>query len=149
MKRIRAVGFEETFNDSDMLDKLATLSNGTYGGLSAEGLAGEDEYPVLDGTITVNANTYEDSIEALRNTFRKLTLNINGEFYVRFKDAIVQSMIAESYGDGVGTKIEQVKAVRNFGGMFKGILKSHHLMSLRYSPDTTLMDGMSSMGVYP
>ena len=120
LKRIRAVGFEETFNDSDMLDKLATLSNGTYGGLSAEGLAGEDEYPVLDGTITVNANTYEDSIEALRNTFRKLTLNINGEFYVRFKDAIVQSMIAESYGDGVGTKIEQVKAVRNFGGMFKG-----------------------------
>ena len=120
LKRIRAVGFDETYDDSDMLDKLATLSNGTYGGLSAEGLAGEDEYPVLDGTITVNANTYEDSIEALRNTFRKLTLNINGEFYVRFKDAIVQSMIAESYGDGVGTKIEQVKAVRNFGGMFKG-----------------------------
>ena len=120
LKRIRAVGFDETYDDSDMLVKLARLSNGTYGGLSAEGLAGEDEYPVLDGTITVNANTYEDSIEALRNTFRKLTLNINGEFYVRFKDAIVQSMIAESYGDGVGTKIEQVKAVRNFGGMFKG-----------------------------
>ena len=120
LKRIRAVGFEETFDDSDMLDKLAMLADGTYGGLSSEGLAGEDEYPVLDGTITVNANTYEDSIEALRNTFRKLTLNINGEFYVRFRDAIVQSMIAESYGDGVGTKIEQVKAVTNFSGMFRG-----------------------------
>ena len=120
LKRIRAVGFEETYNDSGMLDKLATLADGSYEGLSSEGLAGEDEYPVLDGTITVNVNTYEDSVEALRNTFKKLTLNINGEFYVRFKDAIVQSMIAESYGDGVGTKIEQVKAVRNFGGMFKG-----------------------------
>ena len=120
LKHIRAVGFDETFDDSDMLDKLAILADGTYEGLSSEGLAGEDEYPVLDGTITVNANTYEDSIETLRNTFRKLTLNINGEFYVRFRDAIVQSMIAESYGDGVGTKIEQVKAVTNFSGMFKG-----------------------------
>ena len=92
-----------------MLDKLATLADGSYEGLSSEGLAGEDKYPVLDGTITVNANTYEDSVEALRYTFRKLTLNINGEFYVRFKDPIVQSMIAESYGDGVGTKMEQIK----------------------------------------
>lgn len=44
LKRIRAVGFDETYDDSDMLDKLATLSNGTYEGLSSEGLAGEDEY---------------------------------------------------------------------------------------------------------
>jgi hypothetical protein len=119
LKRIRAVGFEETYNDSGMLDKLATLADGSYEGLSSEGLAGEDKYPVLDGTITVNANTYEDSVEALRYTFRKLTLNINGEFYVRFKDPIVQSMIAESYGDGVGTKMEQIKSVRSLNNMFR------------------------------
>ena len=45
-----------------MLDKLAQLADGSYSGLSSEGLSGEDDYPVLDGTLNINANCYEDSI---------------------------------------------------------------------------------------
>lgn len=111
LKRIRAVGFDETYDDSDMLDKLATLSNGTYEGLSSEGLAGEDEYPVLDGTITINTNAYEDSIEILRNAFKKLTLNINGDFYVRFKDAVIGNYFIDLYGDGVGITKQQIQSI--------------------------------------
>lgn len=102
LKRIRAVGFNETYNDSSVLDKLVALSNGTYEGLSSEGIAGEDELPVLDGTLNIHANAYEDSIEALRNTFSKLTLNVVGEYYVRFKDSIIRNYMIEKFGDGTG-----------------------------------------------
>lgn len=102
LKRIRAVGFNETYNDSSVLDKLVALSNGTYEGLSSEGIAGEDELPVLDGTLNILANAYEDSIEALRNTFSKLTLNVVGEYYVRFKDSIIRNYMIEKFGDGTG-----------------------------------------------
>ena len=99
LKRIRAVGFDETYTDngSDILDKLAILTDGSYEGLSSEGLAGEDTYPVLDGTLNVYANTYEDSILALRNTFKKMVLNVIGEFFIRFKDKEVQRVAIERW----------------------------------------------------
>lgn len=103
LKRIRAVGFENTYNSSAILDKLAVLANGTYEGLSSEGLSGEDTLPVLDGTLHVHANVYQDSVDALRNTFRKLTLNIVGNTYIRFKDAEVQRIAVNAYSkDKVG-----------------------------------------------
>ena len=119
LKRIRAVGFDENYESSEMLDKLAQLADGSYSGLSSEGLSGEDDYPVLDGTLNINANCYEDSIEALKNTFKKLVLNITGEYYTRFKDSFVQNLIATHYGDGIGTKIEQIKIVSSFDGIFR------------------------------
>lgn len=116
LKRIRAVGFNETYNDSSVLDKLVALSNGTYEGLSAEGLSGEDEYPVLDGTLNVNANAYEDSIETLRNTFSKLTLNITGQYFIRFFDHIVLEQVLQHWdmdGDGgiIQSEAEQIKKI--------------------------------------
>ncbi|MDO4164060.1 MAG: leucine-rich repeat domain-containing protein, partial [Bacteroides sp.] len=73
LKHIRAVGFNETYYTADALDMLAELADGTYEGLSSEGLAGEDELPVLDGTITVHSKFYQDAVDALRATFAKLT----------------------------------------------------------------------------
>lgn len=102
LKRIRAVGFNETYNDSSVLDKLVALSNGTYEGLSSEGIAGEDEYPVLDGILNVNANVYEDSLETLRTAFKKLELNITGGLYLRFQDPVVQQICISQWGDGHG-----------------------------------------------
>lgn len=102
LKRIRAVGFNETYNDSSVLDKLVALSNGTYEGLSAEGLSGEDEYPVLDGILNVHASVYEDSLETLRTAFKKLELNITGGLYLRFQDPVVQQICISQWGDGHG-----------------------------------------------
>lgn len=112
MKHIRAVGFNETYNTSDMLDKLTTLSNGTYEGLSSEGLAGEDALPVLDGTLNIKANAYEDSIKALQGAFPKLNLNITGQYFIRF-DPIVLARVLQLYdkdGDGgiVQTEADKV-----------------------------------------
>ena len=97
LKRIRAVGFDENYESSEMLDKLAQLADGSYSGLSSEGLSGEDDYPVLDGTLNINANCYEDSIEALRNTFKKLVLNITGEYFIRFTDPLLAHMMISRY----------------------------------------------------
>lgn len=109
LKRVRAVGFDETYNTSDMLDKLATLADGSYVGLDSEGVAGEDEYPVLDGTLNVYANAYEDSIQALRGTFKRLELNVIGKYFIRFTDKIVAQRVFELWdvnGDGGLTRDE-------------------------------------------
>ena len=42
LKHIRAIGFNEEYYTADALDMLARLSDGSYSGLSAEGLSGED-----------------------------------------------------------------------------------------------------------
>ena len=109
LKRVRAVGFDETYNTSDMLDKLAALADGSYVGLDSEGVAGEDEYPVLDGTLNVYANAYEDSIQALRGTFKRLELNVIGKYFIRFTDKIVAQRVFELWdvnGDGGITRDE-------------------------------------------
>ncbi len=114
LKRIRAVGFDENYESSEMLDKLAQLADGSYSGLSSEGLSGEDEYPVLDGTLNINANCYEDSIEALRNTFKKLVLNITGGLYIRFQDPVVQNICGVQWGDGNGCTKDSFTSVITF-----------------------------------
>ena len=131
LKRIRAVGFEESYNNSFILDKLVDLTNGTYSGLSSEGLSGEDELPVLDGTLNINASVYGDTVEALRAMFTRLTLNINGEFYVRFADDIVTMLCAENWGDGIGTSKRQMGNITELGIIFAGTgIKSFKELSL-------------------
>lgn len=87
LKHIRAVGFEEEYYTADALDMLAKLSDESYSGLSAEGLAGEDAIPVLEGKITVHSKYYQDSVEALRNVFKQLSLVMDGTPWIRFRDA--------------------------------------------------------------
>lgn len=86
LKHIRAVGFEEEYYTADALDMLAKLADGTYEGLSSEGLAGEDPIPVLDGKITVHSKYYQDSVDELRKIFNRLNLIVDGEGAVRFAD---------------------------------------------------------------
>ena len=86
LKHIRAVGFEEEYYTADALDMLAKLADGTYEGLSAEGLAGEDAIPVLDGKIIVHSKYYQDSVDSLRKIFNRLNLIVYGEGAVRFAD---------------------------------------------------------------
>ena len=115
LKRIRAVGFEETYYSSGMLDKLAKMADGSYEGLSSDGIAGEDPLPVLDGTLNIYADVYEDSINALRNSFSRLVLNIKGNYYVRFKDPEFQRLVVAKWStDGVGVTQAQLNAITKF-----------------------------------
>lgn len=72
-------------------------------------MQGEDKLPVLDGTLNVYANAYEDSIETLRGTFPKLALNITGQYYIRFSDPIILARVLQQWdrnGDGGLTQNE-------------------------------------------
>ncbi|HCH91066.1 MAG TPA: cell surface protein, partial [Butyricimonas sp.] len=115
LKRVRVVGFNETYDSSDILDKLAILVDGSYEGLSSEGIAGEDPVPVLDGTLNIHADVYEESINALRSKFNRLVLNITGNYYVRFKDPEFQRLVVERWStDGVGVTQVRLDALKEF-----------------------------------
>jgi len=94
---------------------LASLADGSYEGLSSEGIAGEDPVPVLDGTLNIHADAYEDSINALRSKFNRLVLNITGNYYVRFKDPEFHRLVVKRWStDGVGVTRKQLAAVTDF-----------------------------------
>lgn len=97
LKHIRAVGFEEEYYTADALDMLALLSDGSYSGLSAEGLAGEDPIPVLEGTITVHSKYYQDSVDALRSVFTRLNLIVDGVACVKFADPEVKRILVSLF----------------------------------------------------
>jgi hypothetical protein len=109
LKHIRAVGFNETYDSYDILEVLLQLADGSYSGLSSEGLAGEEERPVLDGTLNIRTNCYEDTAIALRSYFNRLVLNITGEYFIRFTDPIVLARVLGLWdvnGDGGLTQSE-------------------------------------------
>lgn len=120
LKRVRAVGFTETYDTdgSAVLDDLAKLADGSYVGLDSAGLAGSEPVPVLDGALTINTYCYEDSVNALKAVFTRLTLNISGGFYVRFADPEVQRIVVENWGDGQGITLAQVQAITDIGTKF-------------------------------
>ena len=121
LKAVRAVGFDSTYyaGGTQILDMVAKLAGGSYIGLNSEGLAGEDPYPVLDGKLTINANTYEDSLNTLRSVFKRLVLNVTGEFYIRFRDPEVQRIAIAAWGDGMGLTQTQARTVTNIRDVFK------------------------------
>ena len=135
LKRVRAVGFDAAYEGSEgsaTLDDLATLANGTYQGLDSSGLAGSETYPVLDGTITIAANCYEDSINTLRGAFTRLVLNITGEYYIRFACPAVAKICATQWGDGVGITRAQAAAVTDIGTVFKNNTEITSFDELRF-----------------
>jgi len=134
LKRIRAVGFDETFADGKLLDKLALLTDGSYVGLDSEGLAGENPYPVLDGTVNVNTSAYEDTVVSLQSFFPNLILNIMGEWFVRFADPEVLKICLENWDtnhDGGLTRSE-LAAVSTIGTSFKGNTNIKSFDEFRY-----------------
>lgn len=117
LKHIRAVGFEEEYYTADALDMLAKLADGSYEGLSSEGLAGEDPVPVLDGRITVHSNYYQDSVDTLRGIFNKLNLIMKGEAAIRFADAEVLRVLIteEAYSNDNGSSIGSLTPINEDG----------------------------------
>lgn len=116
LKHVRAVGFREIYSTGDVLESIGTLADGSYEGLDSNGVAGNDEYPVLDGTLTVNSNYYQDTIDNLRSIFSKLTLNVIGNPWIRFKDDLFKAAIVsliDSDGDGGITPDEAETVINN------------------------------------
>ena len=66
---------------------------------------------VLQGAIEINGYAYKDSFDTLREYFgAQLQISLLG-YYIRFKDPYWNKVIADKYGDGVGTLQEQMESV--------------------------------------
>lgn len=121
LRYVRCVGFNETFSDGTMFDKLVRLVDGTYQGIDAEGQYGNDQYPVLDGTINLTTGAYRDTYDALMTHYPKLKLNI-AKWWIRFEDPEVKRICVENWDkDGDGElSMEEAAAVSSIGTVFDG-----------------------------
>lgn len=119
LRYVRCVGFNETFSDGTMFDKLVRLVDGTYQGIDAEGQYGNDQYPVLDGTINLTTGAYRDTYDALMTHYPKLKLNI-AKWWIRFEDPEVKRICVENWDkDGDGElSLEEAAAVSSIGTVF-------------------------------
>ena len=134
LKHIRAVGFEEEYYTADALDMLANLADGSYEGLSAEGLAGEEPIPVLDGKITVHSKYYQDFVDSLRNTFARLELVMNGEPAIYMADPVfkaVANSLWDADKDGYITE-EEASVRRTINTEFRGNINLVDASPLKY-----------------
>lgn len=121
LRNVRVTGFEEVYDDAAegtrILDALTALTEeGEYAGLTAEGVADEvtAPKPILQGSVTINASAYEDSINALRNFFGDVfKLTVTGASYIRFADPEVLRVLLEKIttDDGIGLTKEDVEGV--------------------------------------
>ena len=153
LKHVRAVGFEEEYYTADALNMLAKLADGTYEGLDSSGLAGEEPIPVLDGKITVHSNYYQDFVDALRNTFNKLELIMNGEPAIYMADPAFKAIantLWDTDGDGFITEAEAaVRRVINteFRGNTDIVDASplKHFHWVAYNSDAATFYGCSSL----
>lgn len=133
LRYIRCVGFNETFSDGNTFDKLAQLVDGTYQGIDAEGQYGNDQYPVLDGTINLTTGAYRDTYDALMVHYPKLKLNI-AKWWIRFEDAEVKRICIENWDkDGDGElSLEEAAAVSSIGTKFANNKNLINLNDFRY-----------------
>ena len=143
LKRIRAIWDEFTYDTggATILDNIVKLTDGTYSGLDANGVAIANSYPTLEGTLNINTNCYEDTVTALMNKFTQLNLNITGEYYLRFADATVQSICATNWGDGTGITKAQCAAVSSIGNKLSANTTLTSFEELKYFTKITKLDG--------
>ena len=125
LKHIRVSGFTHTYTTggASIIDRLVAITDGTYAGLSYDGVADSSVYPrpILSGTINVHANCYRDTVTSLRTYFgSQLELNTIGEYYVRFKDDKVRQVSADNWGDGIGAYESNVYVLASIGTQFAG-----------------------------
>ena len=143
LRYIRCVGFNETFTDGRMFDKLSQLVDGTYQGIDAEGQYGNDPYPVLDGTINLTTGAYRDTYDALMTHYPKLKLNI-ARWWIRFEDPEVKRICIENWDkDGDGElSMEEAAQVSSIGTVFAGNTRIRDLRVLAYTNIREMAEGM-------
>lgn len=117
---VRVTGIDEQYDSSEVITSLATLTDGSYQGLNADGSRNEG-HAILEGKVLVNANAYRDDVDALEAYFAgRLAITINGSLYIRFADSeVLRVLLANGVGDGVGITKEQAEAVTTISDWFK------------------------------
>lgn len=128
LRDIRVIGFDEQATSEDF-DMFANLANDVdkdgnphiYNGIDSEGSPVDDSKPIIEGTLTIAGNIYDDTYESIKGAFPNLNMNYH-DIYVRFKDPeVLRVLMAESgKGDGVGITVDEAKSIADIYFWFKG-----------------------------
>lgn len=111
LTNIRVIGFDYD-GDSTDVSLLSKLASGGYFGINEDGSRNPDIIPVLEGTLNVAGSAYQDDIDVIESAYQgRVTINVTGGYYIRFKDPVFNQLIADIYGNGVGTTQKQADTV--------------------------------------
>lgn len=119
LTNIRLVGFDYD-GDANDVTMLATLANGNYAGIDADGTRNPNILPVIEGTININGSVYEDDVDILKEAYgNALTINVTGGYYIKFADPeVLRVLLAKmTTDDGIGVQrkdIEKVTSIRQW-----------------------------------
>ena len=87
---------------------------------------------MVQGTLNVAGNIFEDDYNSLLSKFPNLELIIGGALYIRFADSAVGAICAANWGDGTGISREQAAAVTSLDTKFKGNTEIRSFDELRF-----------------
>ena len=117
-------------------DAVLTIST-TYSGMpthyriaeNSEDIATSEWLP-FTSSIEYTYSTLTDGIHyiylQLKNSYDNVSsivsqfFSISSNTYVAFEDSVVGELVANTWGDGVGVKMDQITPVQNFKGLFTG-----------------------------
>lgn len=120
LNNIRVIGFDKV-GDSNDFNFIMQLTNGEYHGIDAEGNADNTGYPIIEGHLHIAGSTSQENIDFLKCKFPALVLTADQIVnYFKFADPEVSRIVAQNWGDGTGTTVEQIQTVTHIGTMFKG-----------------------------
>lgn len=102
--------------------KNAGLEDGYGGAKYTEGGTEKIQYPDISGTLRVDYNVYEDSVQAIKNKLVNLRLILDGKIYIHFADPEVLRVLLANIttDDGVGLTREDIEGVTSISTWFKG-----------------------------
>lgn len=122
---IRIIGFDYsgTASDINILMDLAEAmdedGNKKYHGIDAEGNADNTGYPIIEGHLHITGRTSQEIIDFLKDKFPALVLTADQIVnYFKFVDPEVSRIVAQNWGDGTGTSLEQIEAITSIGTKF-------------------------------
>lgn len=119
LREIRVIGFDYSGDATDV-DLIAKLGEGGYFGIDEIGEA-TTGLPVLEGTLNIDGAIYEDTEDMVKEKFPGVTLNVSGGYYIRFADPeVLNVLLTNGVGDGIGITAEQAAAVTSIGTWFNG-----------------------------
>lgn len=128
LENIRIIGFTYTGNADDLF-MLSNIAEGKdkdgnahkYGSIDANGDPDENSLPVIEGSLHITESVNRSTYDFVQEAFHALALTADNIVdYFIFADPEVSRIVAQNWGDGVGTTLEQIQAVTSIGTWFKG-----------------------------
>lgn len=127
LENIRIIGFTYTGNADDlfMLNNIAEGKDKDgnahkYGSIDANGDPDENSLPVIEGSLHITESVNRSIYDFVQGAFHALALTADNIVdYFIFADPEVSRIVAENWGDGFGTTLEQIEAVTNIGDKFR------------------------------